>query len=162
MRGRICRVSMRAEKFHSAVQGDGRSDAAAKTLTNHEHGPKDAAGLQQAVTRPSVPGHTDRAPTNMLDENPYQPALFTGMINARVRFTTVLWWMIYLQPTVALALMYVCRTLTTVSLGRPPESGEHPESDLAHGVVHVRDLPAIFLILGTPILIPIALMWGFA
>ena len=97
----------------------------------------------------------------MLEENPYRPPLPTENKAARGRIAAVFWWMIYLHAAITLALIYACWSITTVSLGRPPGFGEHPENALAHGALHTLDLPAMLLILGTPILIPIALWRGF-
>ena len=98
----------------------------------------------------------------MLDENPYQPVLSNGTTHTRTRIATAVWWTIYLHPAIALALVYACWTVTTVSLGRPPGFGEHPENELAHSVVHMLDACVLLLVLATPILVPIALVWGLS
>lgn len=94
----------------------------------------------------------------VLHENPYQPSLQSEVINERVRVTNVLWWMAYVHPAIALGLVYACWGLTCFSLGRPPGFGEHPEGDIAHRVVHALGFPAMLLILGTPVLVPLALV----
>ena len=105
----------------------------------------------------------------MLDDNPYKPTLVDETKATLVdepksslsRFVVTLWWFAYLHPAIALALIHICWTITTVSLGRPPKFGEHPENEVAHSVLHLLDLPAVLLSLAMPILIPIALLWGF-
>ncbi len=122
-----------------------------------------ASGVGWSLAKsPRDPGEFKRSRTMMHNENPYKPAVSHGPLNASFRFTLALWWVIFLHPAIALSLVYACWALTAVSLGRPPGFGEHPESELAHSLVHAIDTPAAFLILSTPLLIPTALAWGFA
>lgn len=99
----------------------------------------------------------------MLRENPYRATLHSEPADpgARSRAVAVLWWLVYLYPAISLALIYACWMLTTVSLGRPPEFGEHPDHDVVHGLMHSLAIPAALLALAGPVLIPVGLVWGF-
>lgn len=97
----------------------------------------------------------------MPDENPYEPSVFHERALPRNRLTLALWWMIYLQPAMTLLLVYACWAITSVSLGRPPSFGEHPENELADSMVHFLGTPAALLTLSTPLFVPAALAWGF-
>jgi hypothetical protein len=97
----------------------------------------------------------------MLRDNPYKSTLLDKTQNVGDRIVTVLWWLGYLHLPIALMLIYGCWILTTASLGRPPRFGELTESDAAYKVVHVMAISAALLIFASPILIPVALVWGF-
>ena len=98
----------------------------------------------------------------MLEENPYRSTVQPVSKKASNSIGVAVWWVIYLHPAIALVLMHSCWAITAFSLGRSPRFGEHPENDVVHTVVHVLDLPAMLLILGTPIFIPTAVWQSFA
>ena len=96
----------------------------------------------------------------MLDLNPYRTTVLASHASSSSRFVSLLWWLVYLHPVISLTMIYVCWTLTTVSLGRPPGFGEHPDNDVVHTVMHILAIPAALLTLAAPLLVPVGLVWG--
>ena len=98
----------------------------------------------------------------MFDDNPYEATSQSETQSAEGCAVTALWWWVYLHPAIALALIYSCWTITTVSLGHPPGFGEFPDNDPVRNVVYALGTLAGLSTLAGPLLIPIGLFWGLA
>jgi|GEM_PF-1233632 hypothetical protein len=105
--------------------------------------------------------HENPYKTTSLDERalPNEVAVVKNANSLRGSMA-LLWWTFYLHPVIVLVLLYGCWTITTASLGRPPTFGESPANYVANILAFISGFGCFLFCLATPVLIPIALVWG--
>ncbi|MCA9135818.1 MAG: hypothetical protein KDB00_03640 [Planctomycetales bacterium] len=93
----------------------------------------------------------------MKQANPYKASVTTEPR----RPSSILWWPVHFYPAITIAMIYGCWAITALSLGRPPEFGEHPTGAFAHTAVHVLATFAALSYFAWPIGVPIGMLWAF-
>ena len=97
--------------------------------------------------------------------NPYAASKTLGADDSRsVRFSfsTIVWWLVYLQPMLTLLLIYASWGITAIALGRAPRFGEVPESQPLGSIEGVICLVGGISLLATPFMVVVGICCSVA